>query len=97
MNNIGAVDTTIENCGISGRADYTAHFIRRGAVSMYLSLNSIQNIFWFRIINKFVYKTPNDLSSSSICSSLSSMLSVYNVIINKWSYVQGANISNPTK
>ena len=45
MNNIGAVDTTIKNCGTSGRADYTAHYIRRGAVSMYLSLNSIQNIF----------------------------------------------------
>ena len=36
---------TIENCGTSGRADYTAHYIRRGAVSMCLSLNSIQNIF----------------------------------------------------
>lgn len=27
MNNIGAVGTTIENCGTSGRADYTAHYI----------------------------------------------------------------------
>ena len=45
MNNIGAVDTTIENCGTSGRAGYTAYYIRRGAVSTHLSLNSIQNIF----------------------------------------------------
>ena len=45
MNNIGVVDSTIENCETSGRPGYTAPYIRRGAVSMYLSLNSIQNIF----------------------------------------------------